>query len=276
MFYMQKEIDEENAVFWNELCGTTMAKAYGIADKSTESLQKFDDIYFDYYPYLLKYIPLDEMKGKKILEIGLGYGTLGGKIAQSGADYHGLDIAMGPVKMMNQRLKMLGLSQQATQGSILSAPFPDQNFDFVVSIGCYHHTGNLQQALNETYRILKPGGKAILMVYNQRSYRQWMKWPLKTAFSIVQDYQGMTKSQKISNRQKAAYDSDSKGQCAPETVFTSISQIHNMMSQFSNISCTKENWNDLSYPFYRIMPRKVLLKTAGKLLGLDIYITATK
>ena len=273
---MQGTIDKENAAFWDELCGTMTARSHGIQDRSVDSLKKFDNIYFDYYPYLLKHVPIDLMKGKKVLEVGLGFGTLGGKIAQNGADYTGLDIAMGPVKMMNHRLQLLGLPGKAVQGSILASPFADASMDFVVSIGCYHHTGDLQRAIDETYRILKPGGHAMLMVYNQRSYRQWLKWPIKTTLSLLSDYNILNNNQEISDSQKAAYDYNSSGKSAPETVFASISKMKWMMSKFSHVNCTKENWNDLVYPFYRILPRIFLLKTAGKVLGLDIYISAVK
>ena len=134
----------------------------------------------DFYPYLERYVAFDELQGKKVLEVGLGYGTVGQKIAESGADYTGLDIAEGPVSMMNHRLGQCGLPGKAIQGSILEAPFEDETFDRVVAIGCYHHTGDTKRAISETARILKPGGQALVMVYNAYSYRRWLRSPLDT------------------------------------------------------------------------------------------------
>src|SRR5579872_4022366 len=159
---MQQEIDQKNSDFWNELCGNSFAQSLGIKDRSLESLKIFDDAYFSYYPYLLKHVPVDTMKGKKVLEVGLGYGTLGMKMARSGADYIGLDIAQKPVDMMNHRMKLYNLGGKAIQGSILDCPLKDNSLDCVVSIGCYHHTGNLQRCFDETFRVLKPGGSAFL------------------------------------------------------------------------------------------------------------------
>src|SRR6266480_3791368 len=90
------QIDERNIAFWNELCGTHLANQLGIADASPASLQKFDDWFFDFYPYVFDHVPLAELRGRDVLEIGLGYGSLSQKIAESGARYCGLDIAPGP------------------------------------------------------------------------------------------------------------------------------------------------------------------------------------
>lgn len=273
---MQQEIDRANAEFWDELCGSTMAQAFQIKDRSLNSLQKFDEIYFNHYPYLLKHVPVEKFKGKKVLEVGLGYGTLGMKIAQSGADYIGLDIAQGPVNMLNHRLKLLNLPGKAIQGSILKSPVADETMDYVVSIGCYHHTGNIQKCIDETRRILKPGGQAFIMLYNQRSYLQWKNWPVKTLLSVLDDY-GLVKNEpKISLQQRAAYDNNCSGESAPETIFASIAQVKKMMKHFNSVSCSKENWNDLCYPVRRLVPRRILLPTLAKLIGLDIYITAKK
>ena len=139
----QREIDNGNATFWNELCGTQLAKSLGVVDASPTSLKRFDDWYLAFYPYLASHIPFAAMTGRDVLEIGLGYGTVSQKIAESGARYCGLDIARGPVDMVNHRLRQAGLPGEARQGSVLAAPLPDARFDHIVTIGCLHHTGNI-------------------------------------------------------------------------------------------------------------------------------------
>ena len=44
-------------------------------DASAESLARFDRAYMDLYPYLERYLPW--RSGERMLEIGLGYGTVG-------------------------------------------------------------------------------------------------------------------------------------------------------------------------------------------------------
>lgn len=269
------DIDKRNAEFWNELCGTSFAKHLGIRDHSEDSLQLFDRAYFDLYPYLLQHVPVHEMAGKHVLEVGLGYGTLGQKIAESGALYTGLDIAAGPVNMMNHRLRMKSLPGEAIQGSMLECPLPDASQDCVVSIGCFHHTGNVQRCFDETWRVLKPDGKAYLMVYNQFSYRQWIKWPRATLKALVSPVSAPD-SNSISDAQRKAYDADGAGEGAPETVFLSIKQIRSMLSRFSETHITKENCDHITLRGRAMIPRQALLSTLGRAMGLDLYICAYK
>lgn len=266
---MQQDIDQKNKEFWNELCGNSLAVSLGIVDHSLESIKKFDDAYFSFYPYLLKHVPVHKMKGKKVLEAGLGYGTLGLKIAQSCSEYIGLDIAQKPVDMMNHRLHLYGLNGKAIQGSILDCPLKNESVDAVVSIGCFHHTGSVARAVQETYRILRPGGEAFIMVYNKFSYRQWSRWPKKTFYSLFE------RPQSIGQDQRAAYDSNSSGDAAPETQFLSIKELKHIFSDFTNRKFTKENC-DVIWPLHKFMTRKSLLPILGKTLGLDIYIQARK
>ena len=138
----QTAIDRKNSEFWNELCGSQLARQLGVTDNSPASLKKFDDWYFDFYPYLYSHIPFAKMRSKQVLEIGLGYGTVSQKIAEAGALYHGLDIAAGPVAMVAERCRTVGANTAVVkQGSILEAPFETGTFDWVVAIGCLHHTG---------------------------------------------------------------------------------------------------------------------------------------
>ena len=119
---VQSSIDKLNAEFWNELCGTSLAKKLGLTDNSHENLRRFDNWYFNFYPYLQRYIPFDSVSNRKVLEIGLGYGSVSQKLIDHNAHYHGLDIASGPIQMVENRLKQSKKVGQVELGSILSPP----------------------------------------------------------------------------------------------------------------------------------------------------------
>jgi SAM-dependent methyltransferase len=266
-------LDQANAAFWDELCGSTFAQALGITDHTLESLDRFDEAYLDFYPYLLQRVGLENLAGMTVLEVGLGYGTLSQKLAQVAADYSGLDVAAGPVNMVNHRLRMQGLGGRAIQGSILNAPLPSASLDALVSIGCFHHTGDVQRSIDETYRLLKPGGIARIMVYNGLSYRQWLNWPRQTLARVLQ-MQAIAPESTVD--QRAIYDANSTGEAAPETAFLSARQLSRMFRRYSDFACHKENASELPLGAHRLVPRKVLLPTLGKLAGLDLYIEARK
>ncbi len=263
--------NQANAEFWSELCGSTFARSLGITDHSMSSLERFDRAYLDFYPYLLRYVNLDRLAGRRVLEIGLGYGTLGQKIAEAGAEYFGLDIAELPVRMMRHRLRLRGLPGSCARGNALSLPLASSSVDSVIAIGCLHHTGNIQLGLDETHRVLRPGGYAVLMLYNQFSYRQWARWPAATARALLREMAFPVTQVAVSEAQRRAYDSSATGDAAPETAFVSIAQLRQMLSHFSRVEFHKENTDN----FLRL-PRRLLLPKLGRRFGLDIYIQAQK
>lgn len=266
---LDQSVDQHNQLFWNELCGTQLAKSLGVTDSSPASLKRFDDWYMGFYPYLFRHVRFEQLRGKDVLEVGLGYGTISQKIAEAGARYHGLDIAEGPVRMVEHRLRQNNLKGEAQRGSILEGPYPDESFDHVIAIGCYHHTGNLQRALDETRHILRPGGRAMVMVYNAYSYRRWLLWPRSTLCYFCWDKFGAGTPATASADERAGYDTDSSGNAAPETVFVSAGRIRKMTSQWNKCQVYRENIGAES--LLARFDRGFLLTTFGPIMGLDLY-----
>lgn len=263
-----------NSAFWSELCGTSLAHRIGVTDSSRESLRKFDDWYFGLYPYLARHVAFADVAGERVLEVGLGYGSVAQRLAAAGAVYHGLDIASGPVDMVNQRLYQAGLPGSAVRGDILSCPFPDASFDRVIAIGCYHHTGDLARAIDETHRVLRKGGRAMIMVYNAYSYRRWLRWPLSTASYFMWDKIAIGRPRHATAAERKAYDADSAGNAAPETIFVSVDHLRRLATSWRSIEIFRENIG--GELFLRFVPRDLLLRAAGPLAGLDLYCHMVK
>jgi SAM-dependent methyltransferase len=269
-------VDEQNIAFWDELCGTSQARQLGVVDSSPKSLERFDDWYFELYPYLFDHVPLQQLADRDVLEVGLGYGSLSQKIAQSGVRYVGLDIAAGPVEMVRHRLRQLGLPGRAEQGSILAAPFPEASFDYIITIGCLHHTGDVRRAIAECSRLLRPGGSLLLMVYYAYSYRRWMQArrpTLNYLWKEISGYRGVCAPQ--TEREKWDYDHNSEGTVAPHTDFLSVKSLRYLCREFSEFRCQLRNISQ--EPPFNKRSRSELLKTRWPgLCGLEIYGTARK
>lgn len=254
------EIDKQNSNFWDELCGTSLAQTLGISQNiSQHALTKYDDAFFKIYPYLQKYLNMIPCGGK-VLEIGLGYGTISTYLAKRAEQYFGLDIANGPIYMVNTRLGYLNKEKEAKLGSAHDIPFSNEFFDAVVSIGCFHHTGNIQKCIQESYRVLKKGGILLFMCYNKHSFR--ILYNLPKAFFSNKDVIRLNESA------SALYDINSKLEAAPCTDIAGRKYYQKICSQFAETFIYCENWDGSNRIMY--------LNNLAKLFGLDLYVFCRK
>lgn len=109
-------------------------------------------------------------RGLKVLEIGCGLGTDGAQFAEAGADYTGVDLTEAAVELARKRFELFDLSGQFQTADAEKLPFADNSFDLVYSHGVLHHTPDTRKAIQEVHRALRPGGRAVVMLYHRGSY----------------------------------------------------------------------------------------------------------
>ena len=127
------------------------------------------------YPNCTPYSSLvdySELKGKKMLEIGCGSGAQAAVFANAGAEITAIDLTERAIEMTKRRFDLFDIKNATImQSDAENLPFDDNNFDFVWSWGVIHHSANTEKIAQEIYRVLKPGGKASIMIYNRNSVR---------------------------------------------------------------------------------------------------------
>ncbi|HLN98113.1 MAG TPA: class I SAM-dependent methyltransferase [Pyrinomonadaceae bacterium] len=109
-------------------------------------------------------------QGLKVLEVGCGLGTDGAQFAQAGADYTGVDLTPAAVELARRRFELFDLPGKFQTSDAENLPFPDDSFDLVYSHGVLHHTPETGKAIVEIHRVLRPGGRAVVMLYHRGSY----------------------------------------------------------------------------------------------------------
>ena len=109
-------------------------------------------------------------RGLQVLEIGCGLGTDGAQFAEAGADYTGVDLTEAAVELARQRFELFDLPGKFQTADAENLDFDNESFDLVYSHGVLHHTPETGKAVKEIHRVLRPGGRAVVMLYHRDSY----------------------------------------------------------------------------------------------------------
>jgi glycosyltransferase involved in cell wall biosynthesis/ubiquinone/menaquinone biosynthesis C-methylase UbiE len=129
--------------------------------------------YETYAPWMRQTMEFDRHQGAKLLEIGGGMGTDLAQFAAHGARVTDADLSTGHLRLARENFAVRGLSGEFLQQDAESLVFDDNTFDVVYSNGVLHHTPDTRQAVREIFRVLKPGGRVIAMVYAEDSLHYW-------------------------------------------------------------------------------------------------------
>ena len=168
-----KPIVSEVDSFWNtEACGTHFVEH---AVDERDFFEKFRAYRYRTEWHIPLLVPFAESKGKQVLEIGTGNGAEGVMFALNGAQYTGVDLTEAALEATRKHFAVMGLTGKFQRENAEHLSFPDGSFDWVFSHGVLHHTPNTQAAINEVHRVLKPGGRAIIMLYHKHSFNYYVR-----------------------------------------------------------------------------------------------------
>ncbi len=117
--------------------------------------------------------PYDRYKGRAVLEIGCGIGTMSMNWASNGALVTAVDLNPVAVEQTAKRFETFGLEGTIALSDAHALPFGDATFDYAYSWGMLHHSPNLEKSLAEIMRVVKPSGGFGFMLYNRRSILHW-------------------------------------------------------------------------------------------------------
>lgn len=110
-----------------------------------------------------------EARPRRFLEVGCGPGELVAQVQDElGAECVAIDISERMVELTRER------GVDARIGDVQDLPFPDASFDCVVAAWMLYHVPDIDRALDELVRVLRPGGR-LVAVTNHRDHLQELR-----------------------------------------------------------------------------------------------------
>ena len=108
-----------------------------------------------------------EARPGRVLEVGPGQGWMSERIQQElGADIVAVDQSEYMVRLTRER------GVEALVGDVRELPFEDSSFDCVVAAWMLYHVREVDQALGELARVLRPGGRLVAVTNAARHWRE--------------------------------------------------------------------------------------------------------
>jgi ubiquinone/menaquinone biosynthesis C-methylase UbiE len=113
------------------------------------------------------------LRGQHLLEIGCGMGYDSLEFLKRGVRVTATDLTPNAVEIARRHFEVEGVQAEAVRtANALDLPFENDVFDAVWANGVLHATGDTARAVREVWRVLRPGGRAIISHFYRRP--SWM------------------------------------------------------------------------------------------------------
>ncbi|MDI7258449.1 MAG: methyltransferase domain-containing protein [Thermodesulfobacteriota bacterium] len=129
----------------------------------------------------------ETLKGKLILDAGVGAGRYAEVVSRWGGEIVGVDLSYA----VDAAYKNTGQRENVhiIQADLFNLPFKPDTFDLIYSIGVLHHTPDTRAAFNSIVPLLKKGGEMSIFVYHFGEYcyfsNIWRKITIRLPLRLV-------------------------------------------------------------------------------------------
>lgn len=127
----------------------------------------------------------EDLTGKKILEIGVGPGRLLINLLNKGYTLSGIELRKGMAYEARRRVKEKGYEVEILHRSVYSMPYENESFDCIIMTFVLAEIKDLDKAIIEMQRVLKKGGKIIVIAGGMPEDRNFFA---KVLFKIVEPF----------------------------------------------------------------------------------------
>jgi ubiquinone/menaquinone biosynthesis C-methylase UbiE len=210
---------------------------------------------FDKLRYLPEVVDFAAYKDQRLLEIGCGVGLDLVEFARQGSQVTGVDVAECAIELAMKNFAYHGVYGDLRVMNGEALEFDDNSFDAVYAHGVIQYTADAPRMVAEIHRVLRPGGSALLMVYNRYS---WLNL-LSVLLGVTLEHEDAPVLNKYSARQFVA-----------------------MLGQFSEVHISFERFpvktrlhgglkgllfNTLFVPLFNMLPKALVRRSGWHLLA---------
>ena len=107
--------------------------------------------------------PIEELKGKNLLEVGSGAGRFTELFVKGGANVHTIDLSVA-VEVNKENIGS-AVNYKIAQASVYELPFAKESFDVVICLGVIQHTPSSEKTIDALWQMVKPGGLLVIDHY---------------------------------------------------------------------------------------------------------------
>jgi ubiquinone/menaquinone biosynthesis C-methylase UbiE len=120
--------------------------------------------------------------GSHVLEVGCGIGMDSACMAKHGLHVTAVDLTVVGPATASRRAEQNHYDAKYLCSDAEHLPFQNGAFDYVYSFGVMHHAPDTQRCVDEAYRVLRPGGQALIMLYHRHSLNEFVHRLLRVPF----------------------------------------------------------------------------------------------
>lgn len=288
---------EEIAAFWQQNpCGSHFINATTWETFFT----KYDEFKYSAEPHILEELHGIDFAGKRLLEIGLGQGAEAQRVIDAGAIYNGIDITEESVRRVKLRCELFHLRYESVKlCPAEKISFPDSSFDIVFSHGVIHHSPRILDIVDEIHRVLKPGGKFVVMLYHRNSINYYLSIKIVRRVGLLLLFiPGMLRVvSKLTGEPEERVQKHKKNFAAeglnylridnfihkstdgPDNVFSSVyseREARQLFSKFSNLHFRKHLLNERHLPILRHLLSKKMKRKIESRFGWHLWCEGIK
>ncbi len=164
--FQEPDVSEREQHLWKKNAQSEFNRWAETYDQSILNHLLFHRCYLKFIELILRFYPETD-RTLRLLDVGCGTGTFASMLASTSLPVQpmGLDMAERMCQLAREKSIQAGLERKVSfvTGDSEHLPFPDNTLDVITCSNSFHHYPHQEAVLGEFFRVLRPGGRVIII-----------------------------------------------------------------------------------------------------------------